>query len=324
MKLLLIGDVMLGRLVNEKLKSQSPQFPWGDTLPVFKEADARICNLECVLADNGLPAQKMFTFRSDANNVAVLRAAGIDAVSLANNHTLDYGREALAETWALLEQESIRYAGAGPNLLAAQDPAVLDVESMKIGMLSITDTNEPGWGAGKDYSGVWHVPVDTYDLRAQDLIEKIKQSKAAVDLLIVSLHWGSNWGYVPEKGHRAFAHALINAGTDIVFGHSCHVFRGIEVYKNKPIIYSAGDFIDDYAIDVIERNDESFIFMIETYGNRIQHILLYPTIIMHCQAQLAVLPRAIRIAARMEALCRELGVTAGWNDASGTLDINID
>src|SRR3990167_6854749 len=113
MKLLFVGDVMLGRLVNEKLRDAPAEYPWGDTLPILREADARICNLECALSDGGSPARKAFTFRSDAKNVAVLKAAGINAVTLANNHTLDYGPEALADTLGILDQEKIRYAGAG-------------------------------------------------------------------------------------------------------------------------------------------------------------------------------------------------------------------
>ncbi|MBO9198889.1 MULTISPECIES: CapA family protein [Niastella] len=323
MKLLLTGDVMLGRLVNENLKIHPPDYPWGDTLPIFKEADVRICNLECVMSSKGSPALKVFTFRSDPNNIAVLEAASINAVSLANNHTLDYGREALADTFVLLEKAGIRYAGAGANLLMAQHPAILEMGSMKIGLLSVTDANETGWEAETDRSGTWYVPVDIGDPRAFDLIERIKETKTAVNILIVALHWGSNWGYEPEPGHREFAHMLIDAGVDIIFGHSCHVFRGIEIYRKKPIIYSAGDFIDDYAVDAIERNDESFIFMIEIFEQSIQNMFLYPTIIKNFQVQLADLSRVIHIASRMKRLCRELGTQTCWNGASGTLDIKI-
>ncbi len=323
MKLLLTGDVMLGRLVNENLKSHPPDYPWGNTLPVFKEADVRICNLECVISSKGSPALKVFTFRSDPDNIAVLGAAGINAVSLANNHTLDYGREALADTFVLLEKAGIRYAGAGPNLLAAQHPAILEMGLVKVGLLSVTDASEPGWGAETDRSGIWYVPVDIRDPNAHNLIERIKAAKSAVNILIVALHWGTNWGGKPEPGHREFAHMLIEAGADIIFGHSCHVFRGIEIYRKRPIIYSAGDFIDDYAVDAIERNDESFIFMIEIFGQSIQNMFLYPTIIENFQVRLAGLSRAINIAARMESLCRKLGTQARWNEASGTLDIKI-
>ena len=242
---------------------------------------------------------------------------------MANNHTLDYGREALADTFVLLEKAGIRYAGAGPNILLAQQSTILETDLVKVGLLSVTDANEPGWGAETDRSGIWYVPIDIRDPNTLDLIEKIKIAKTAVNILIVALHWGSNWGGEPEPGHREFAYKLIDAGVDIIFGHSCHVFRGIEIYRKRPIIYSAGDFIDDYAVDAIERNDESFIFMIEIFGQSIQGMFLYPTIIENFHARLAGLSRATHIASRMESLCRELGTQACWNEATGTLDIKI-
>ena len=105
------------------------------------------------------------------------------------------------------------------------------------------------------------------------------KSSQVVDLLIVSAHWGSNWGYRPLREHILFGHALIEAGADIISGHSSHVFRGIEFYNGRPIIYSAGNFIDDYAIDRIERNDQSFIFVIEVADRKPKVMRLYPTLI---------------------------------------------
>src|SRR4030088_119816 len=110
MDLLLVGDVMLGRLVNQKLKHESPEYPWGDTLSLFSTADVRMCNLECVISDRGRPwsaTPKMFHFRSDAKNVAVLKTAAIDVVSIANNHVLDFEYDAMFEMLTLLDQARI-------------------------------------------------------------------------------------------------------------------------------------------------------------------------------------------------------------------------
>lgn len=104
------------------------------------------------------------------------------------------------------------------------------------------------------------------------LLDTIRAYNRVADYLIVSAHWGSNLGYVPPKEHVAFAHALVDAGADLVFGHSSHVFRGIEVYKDRPILYGAGNFVDDYAVDTIERNDQSFIYLLEQ-ENRIPQTL---------------------------------------------------
>jgi len=118
-KYLFAGDVMLGRMVNEVLQREPPEYPWGDTLTVFREVAWRFCNLECVLADSWDPGSlpnKAFHFRSDAKNVAVLQAAGIDAVSLANNHTLDFGQETLAATLDVLDRAGISHSGAGKDI----------------------------------------------------------------------------------------------------------------------------------------------------------------------------------------------------------------
>ncbi|MBI2610450.1 CapA family protein [Candidatus Kaiserbacteria bacterium] len=324
MRFLFVGDVMLGRLVNERLQSELPEYPWGDTLPLIRKTDARICNLECVLSDGGSPARKAFAFRSDARNVAVLEAAGIDAVALANNHSLDYGTEALADMLGLLDRAGIFHAGAGGDTTEAQALARMDFGDVSVGLLAATDTDEPGWDAQEGKPGVWFVPIDLSDPRARDLLARVRAARAEADVLIISLHWGSNWGSLPEAGHREFAYALIEAGADIVFGHSCHITRGVELYRGKVIMYGAGDFIDDYAVDELERNDESFMFIVDAERDRIDRVAMYPTVIKDFQACLAGPARAKRIAERMETLCKELGTSTEWLETEGALEIEAD
>lgn len=325
MKLLFVGDVMIGRLVNEVLKKVTPEYPWGDTLSLFERADWRMCNLECVVSDTGTPwytTPKVFHFRSDAKNIKVLRVAHINAVSLANNHVLDYEYDAMFEMFKALDDTGIAYAGAGDNIEEASRMAISRVGDMTIGIFSFTD-NEPAWEAAKEKAGIYFVPVDASDKRVAELLRVIKKARQTVNILVVAAHWGSNWGYHPESGHTDLARALIDAGADIIFGHSCHVFRGIEVYKGKPIFYSTGNFIDDYAVDKIERNDESFVFIIETEGTNLKKVLLYPTIIRDFQAQIAKGERAQTIAEKMKKLCRELKTEVIWDDKLGFLQIAL-
>jgi poly-gamma-glutamate synthesis protein (capsule biosynthesis protein) len=325
MKLLFVGDIMLGRLVNQALKEQPPAYPWGDTLPIFEEADCCFANLECVLADIGRPwavTPKVFHFRSDAKNVATLKAAEINAVSLANNHSLDFEYEALFEMLKLLKKAKIAHAGAGADLEAAATPAILKVGREKIGFLAFTD-NEPAWEAGLKIPGVFYVPTDTSDLRAKNLFRIVQETKEKVDFLIVSSHWGPNWGYAPPAEQPAFAHALIDNGADLIFGHSSHVFRGIEVYRDKPILYSTGNFIDDYAVDEIERNDESFIFLVTIEKKQVSQIDLYPTLIENFQARLATGNEAENIALKMQTLCAEWQTPAEWQEKEKSLRISI-
>jgi poly-gamma-glutamate synthesis protein (capsule biosynthesis protein) len=314
---------MLGRLVNQTLKTAPPDYPWGNTLPVFQKADVRIANLECVISDRGNPwraTPKVFRFRSDAKNVDALRTAQINVVSIANNHTLDFEYEAMLDMTKILDEAGISHAGAGANLEEASGPALFERDEIKIGLIAFTD-NEPDWEATDQRPGIFYVPIDVEDVRARKLFEIVRHTQEEVDLLVVSAHWGPNWGYRPRQNHIPFGHALIDQGAHIVFGHSCHVFQGIEIYEGRPILYSSGDFIDDYAVDEIEKNDESFIFMVEMEAKKITKLHLYPSLIRNFQARLATRSEAPTIARKMKNLCAELNTPARWNEDEQRLEI---
>ncbi|MBW7956496.1 MAG: CapA family protein [Deltaproteobacteria bacterium] len=322
MKVLFVGDVMLGRLVNRELGRRRPEYPWGDTLPVFKGSDARIINLECVISDRGEPwsiTHKAFHFRTDSKNISVLRAAGIDAVSIANNHSLDYGFGALVDMLDALDAAGIKRAGAGRNLEEAASPAFFEVNGKWCALMAFTD-NEPEWEAGPESPGVYYVPVDVDDSRAEALFERVRDARKKADFLVVSAHWGPNWGYRPRPNHRPFGRKLLEIGAHLVFGHSCHVFQGIEFHHGGALIYSSGNFIDDYAVDEAERNDESFIFTTD-FDGRVRSIELRPTVIDEFSAHMAASPRAELIAAKMKNLCGEMGSVAEWDEEMGALKV---
>jgi poly-gamma-glutamate capsule biosynthesis protein CapA/YwtB (metallophosphatase superfamily) len=326
MTLLFVGDVMLGRLVNAVLKEKSPAYPWGDTLPLFHNADARICNLECAISDWGTPwsaTPKVFHFRSDAKNIATLKAAHIDAVSLANNHSLDFEYEGLFQTISNLDAAGIHHAGAGATITEASKSAIWETKGKKLGLIAFTD-NEPVWQATEEKPGIWFLPMELKDKRAEKLFEMVSRTKEKVDILIVSAHWGPNWGYNPPEEHIPFAHALIDAGADIIFGHSGHIVRGIELYRKKPILYCSGDFIDDYAVDEIERNDQSFVFLVEIDGQSISRLLLYPTVIQAFQARRAKPDERDAIVATMQRLCMTLNTATIWNKQEERLEIWVN
>lgn len=314
---------MLGRLVNVALQASPAAAPWGDTLATFREADWSFCNLECVISDHvprRLP-DKAFHFRSDRKNIGVLRAAGIKAVSVANNHCLDCGDDAMLDMLAVLDGAGICHAGAGANLEEAMRPGRFTCDDgTTIGLLACTD-NEPDWAAAKERPGVWFVPTNLDDPRCLELLESVRALRMITDLAVVSLHWGSNWGRVPEPGHRQVARALVNAGADLVFGHSCHVFRGLEVLDRSLIVYSAGNFIDDYAVDPCERNDESFLFSIEAGCNGLSRLVLIPTLISDRTAVLAQGLDAARILQEMGSLCARYGTPLTIRQRMGTVGL---
>jgi poly-gamma-glutamate capsule biosynthesis protein CapA/YwtB (metallophosphatase superfamily) len=311
MRVIFLGDVMLGRLVNEYLTAATPESPWGDTLAVLRSADALFINLECVLADRGAPwPQKTFTFRSDAKNIAVLRAAGVTAASLANNHALDYGPQALGDCLALLHAHLVLPAGAGPSIEAAREPALVTVGEVRAAFIAFTD-DVPEWEAGVATPGIFHVPLAPALLRANPrlgaLLGVIEGARARSDLVIVSAHWGPNWGAAPPTEHTLAAHLFIDRGADIVFGHSPHVVRGVEVYRGRPILYGCGDYVGDYAVDPVERNDQSCLFCLDYDRGRLRQILLIPTLITRFQARLAGGPGREQIVRKMQTLCAGLG-----------------
>lgn len=324
-RIALVGDVMLGRLVDEYLEShEDPCYVWGNTLEVMRACELAICNLECVIADSGKPwheESKAFHFRSHAKNIEVLACAGIDAVTLANNHSLDFGSTALSEMLSILNKANIGHAGAGNSIDEAMRPALLKISNATVGLLSFTD-GMPEWAANNDRAGIYFVPPDPSSAQWQNLLKKVEQAKTKSDYLIVSPHWGANWGYEVEPIYSTWAHSLIDAGADMVFGHSGHVPRGIEIYRNRPVIYSAGDFIDDYAISDEEPNDESFIYVLELDGTEAVTLRLHPTIIENFQAQLAG-PRAPHIAQHLLGLSKAHGTEGHFDPDSQVVTIPI-
>lgn len=312
---------MLGRLVNRTLTRLRPEHVWGDTLPLLRAADAVACNLECVIADRGRPQPgKTFTFRSDAANVRVLTAGQITAVSLANNHALDYGTDALLECLDVLDTHGIVHAGAGPTLEAAQHPAIFAAGETTVALIACTD-NEPDWAAGPRQPGTFYVPIAVGDPRFAELCELVTAARPGADIVVVSVHWGPNWGYEPPAEHIDAAHALVDAGADVVFGHSAHVVRGVGVYRERPVLYSAGDFVDDYAVDPVERNDQSFMFMGEVEDGRLRSLTCIPTVIRNFHASLAAGAERADIERKMQRLCAALDTPVARTDRGLRLSV---
>jgi len=230
------------------------RYIWGDALEVLEQVapDVRLINLETSItsshehwADKGIH-YKMHPKK----NVSCLNEARIDHCSLANNHLLDWGYPALIETLDTLKGINIKISGAGENLQEAKQPAIISVEGkgrVIVFSYGFSSSGIPSsWAAKKDRPGVNLLSsLSASTLRhVKEQIDKIKQ---AGDIVIASIHWGSNWGYAVPQGHIDFAHRLIDdAGVDIIYGHSSHHARPLEVYKGKLIIYGSGDFINDY------------------------------------------------------------------------------
>ena len=312
--LTLTGDVMLGRGVAEALDyHMRPEEPWGDVMPLLDAADLRIINLECAITDNEQPwtrTPKVFHFRAQPSATETLRRARIDACSLANNHTLDFEERGLLDTLEHLDAAGIRRAGAGRNREEAADPAILTVpadDTRRVALLAFTD-NEPPFAAGADRPGTNYLPVSL----SPDVLRRVERAvsyvrQKGVDTVIFSNHWGPNMVQRPREIFRRFARAVVDRGVDIYYGHSAHVFQGVEIYRGKPILYDTGDFIDDYAVDPKMRNDWSFLFQITVEAGRFERLDLTPVKLSYARVDLATGGERETILDRMERLAAEMG-----------------
>jgi poly-gamma-glutamate capsule biosynthesis protein CapA/YwtB (metallophosphatase superfamily) len=282
-RLFLCGDVMLGRGIDQILPHpgdptlQEPgigdartyvalaeqangpiprpvpfPWPWGEALGVLQAAapDVRVVNLETSITQRGEPAAgKVVCYRMHPANLPCLATARPHVCVLANNHVLDFGREGLAESLDALATAGLATAGAGRDLAAAQQPAPVDVKGDgRVAVVAFGTTSSgipPSWAATPARSGV-DLVGELSAAQAAKIAARVRQTTRASDLVVASIHWGSNWGYEVAAEQVGFAHGLIDGGIDVVYGHSSHHPRPVEVYRGKLILYGCGDFINDY------------------------------------------------------------------------------
>jgi poly-gamma-glutamate capsule biosynthesis protein CapA/YwtB (metallophosphatase superfamily) len=222
-------------------------WPWGEALEIVDEfaPDVRLLNLETSITAGGEFARgKAVHYRMHPDNIGCLAAIRPDVCALANNHILDFGYQGLTDTLRTLEDAGIRSAGAGLDAENAERPAVAGhvvIASCGTGSSGIPRA----WAATGRRPGVAYLP-DMTDRTADTLADRVLAVKGLDDVGVVSVHWGSNWGYDVDSAQIRFAHRLIDAGIDVVHGHSSHHPRPIEVYRGKLIMYGCGDTIDDY------------------------------------------------------------------------------
>lgn len=282
-RLALCGDVMLGRGVDQILphpgdptlregyvkdartyvelaeqvngpvpRAADPAWPWGDVLPVLAEAapDVRVVNLETsITTSDDFATGKGINYRMHPGNVAAVAAAAPDVCVLANNHVLDFGPSGLVETLEVLDRAGLRRAGAGRDAEEARRPAIVPLASggrlLVFAVATMSSGVPPDWQATDGHPGVevLHEPLAA---RSPALVDRIGAWKEPGDLVVVSVHWGSNWGYGVLREHTRLAHALVDGGADLVHGHSSHHPRPIERHRGKLVLYGCGDLVNDY------------------------------------------------------------------------------
>jgi len=236
-----VGDVMLDRDVETLMEGNGALYPFERVAGLLGDADLTIANLECAFTDRGVASGKLYTFRVAPRYAAGLADAGIDVVSLGNNHTADFGPEGLEDTIAALDAAGIAHAGAGIDEPAARRPALVEAEGLRIAFLSYTDVMENTF-AGSDAAGVALATVDVIDA-------DVRAARAQADVVVVSLHSGVEYTDAPQPEQQRLARAAIDAGALLVLGHHPHALQGWEQYGDGLIAYSLGNFVFDLDRD---------------------------------------------------------------------------
>jgi poly-gamma-glutamate capsule biosynthesis protein CapA/YwtB (metallophosphatase superfamily) len=250
-------------------------------------ADTCFANLEMPFVKEGYATEKMIALKADPIHARILHDLGVDVVTVANNHTMDYGIQGLRETIQALDSVGVAHVGGGEDVSESFAPVIKDVKGTKVAYIGVTTTLPNGSGAGTSRPGLAGVRIftkyivdtvtidespgmspfvetSTYQPDEDLVLQSIRNAKAKADLVLVAIHWGVPYGWVAftqseiSTYQQPLAHAMIDAGASAIFGHHPHVVHGVEVYKNAPIFYSLGNFI--FSNDIVTPDQETRIY----------------------------------------------------------------
>jgi poly-gamma-glutamate capsule biosynthesis protein CapA/YwtB (metallophosphatase superfamily) len=297
MNIALAGDTMLGRRVADTIGADGPDgLVADDVVELTRAADLFVLNLECCISERGTrwpDPRKPFFFRAPPAATEVLTRLGVDCVTLANNHALDFGPEALLDTLEHLSSAGIAAVGAGSNVEEARRPAILEADGFRLAVLGCSD-HPPEFAAAADSPGI------AFGL---DWVETAIAGLDA-DAVLVTPHWGPNMAAAPVPHVRRAAAAFRAAGATLIAGHSAHIFHGIE----PGILYDLGDFLDDYAVDSKLRNDLGLLFLVTLDRDGPRRLEAVPLKLDFSHTRLADGDDAEWIRRRFRAACAEFEV----------------
>jgi poly-gamma-glutamate capsule biosynthesis protein CapA/YwtB (metallophosphatase superfamily) len=312
-RVVLAGDTMLGRGVAAEIRRRGTAR--GLFAPEIVEearaADLVLLNLECCVSERGEPwpdPAKPFFFRAPPLALEALAELGVDCVTLANNHTLDFGTTALLDTLRHLDEAGIARVGAGEDVEEARRPAVLRARGLRVAVIGVTD-HPADYAAGPGHPGVayadlWNAPPPDWLLRS------VTGARDQADAVVVTPHWGPNLAPSPVPHVRTAAAQLVAAGATLVAGHSAHVFHGAV----PPVLYDLGDFIDDYAVDPELRNDLGLLWTVTLRAGELRRVEALPLRLDYARTRLAEAADRAWIARRLRRACAELGTPVTEED----------
>ena len=303
-RLALAGDTMLGRGVAERLRTDpGATLVAPEVVEAVASADLFVLNLECCISERGerlADPRKQFFFRAPPIAAERLAELGVDAVTLANNHALDYGPVALLDTLDHLDRAGIAHVGAGADVDAARASATIAADAARLRVVAASD-HPADCAAQPGRPGIAYA-----DLRAGEVpawLLEAAHPNSRGDAVLVTPHWGPNMRAEPlAVVHRAAA-AIVAAGATLVAGHSAHVFQGVA----GRVLYDLGDFVDDYALDGDLRNDLGLLWLVTIDDSGPRHLEALPLKLEYCHTRLATGDDAAWVVRRLRALCARLG-----------------
>jgi gamma-polyglutamate biosynthesis protein CapA len=271
-----VGDIFFCRGVSQVIAENGVDYLFESTSEIISHYDLAFCNLECALSNRGTPLEKRFLFRADPSSAFSLSTAGFDIVCLGNNHTVDYGYDALLDTKNAIYD--VGMIEVGTQVAGTDDIGVRIVEKngLAIGFLAFCDLYDVAGEAPEEYPSVMMIDPVT-------LPQQVADAKSQCDVLVVSMHWGVDYVDFPTERQQALAKLCIDNGADLILGHHPHVLQEMEFYKDKPIVYSMGGFVWDSSRDGA---DHSGIFVFELARDRAEFQLMIPVEIEGCRPEL--------------------------------------
>jgi poly-gamma-glutamate synthesis protein (capsule biosynthesis protein) len=313
--LALAGDTMLGRKVADALAADpAAALVAPEVASHIESADAFVLNLECCISDSGSPfpdRRKPFFFRAPPIAAARLAELGVDAVTLANNHALDYGPEALLDTLAHLDAAGITVVGAGANEAHARAPRILRCGDLRVRMVAFSD-HPAAYAADGEQAGIAFADLKT---GLPHWAREAVRPDPDADAVLVTPHWGPNMVGEPIGRVRRAADALVAAGATLVAGHSAHVFHGVA----PRVLFDLGDFLDDYAVDPDLRNDLGLLWLVELAPDGPRRIRALPLALDYCFTREASPAEKDWIMRRLRALCAPFAT--GVEPAEGLIEV---
>ncbi|SFQ36524.1 CapA family protein [Variovorax sp. 770b2] len=301
------GDVNLGRRQHYRTQEVGLAAVLGG-VPVLAEADLRIVNLECVVSTLGAQGVEKdeatpYYYRARPEMLRVLTEAGIEVVATANNHSGDYGVQALLEQASLLDAAGIGHAGTGATLEAALKPVLRRVGALNVALFVI-DATQPRFAAGETTGGSAYLPLSAPAAWLECLAPRIAAVRAQAHVVLVAVHWGKNQEPAPGGEEIAVGHAIIEAGADAVLGASAHMLQGVEIHRDRPIVHDAGDFL----FDAVRRDDdEGGVFSLQLTEDGVRRVMFTPIGTGFGQTVQLEGERAAASAGRFLQKCADLG-----------------